>query len=150
MPRDEDAPLGEIKLKDFHAEERAIADISTGVRSFAFRSCKWNPSIEQDNVVVKIRENHEFDREFFEDHEPDWRYFMWWPNKCAFVRCSDLDETPDLRLVNGHETHAILSLALQGGNSSEESYERSLQYSYIDFIDTVKKTLRLTRVLSFT
>jgi cancer susceptibility candidate protein 1 len=149
LPRNEDAGQAEIKLKDFHAEERAIQDISTSVRSFAYRSCKWNPSIENDNIVVKIRENLEFDREFFEDHEPDWRYFMWWPNKCAFVRCSDLAEQPDVRTVAGHETHSILPLAIQS-YVTEEAYERSIQYSYIDFIDTVKKTLRLTRVLSFT
>ena len=150
LPRDEDAQLGEIRLKEFGAEERAIQDLSTAVRSFAFRSCRWNQSIEPDNIVLKVRENLEFDREFFEDHEPDWRYLMWWPNKCSFVRCSDLDETPDVRISQGHETHAILSLALQNGHVSAEAFERSQQYSYIDFIDTLKKTLRLTRVLSFT
>jgi cancer susceptibility candidate protein 1 len=92
LPRNEDAQVGDIKLKDFHAEERAINDISVAVRAFAFRSCRWNSSIEADNIVIKVRENLEFDREFFEDHEPDWKYFMYWPNKCAFVRCSDLDE----------------------------------------------------------
>lgn len=56
------------------AEEKAILDIATSVRAFAYRSCRWNSSIEPDNIVVKIRENLEFDREFFEDHEPDWRY----------------------------------------------------------------------------
>ena len=125
-------------------------DIATSVRAFAYRSCRWNKDIEADNIVVKIRENLEFDREFFEDHEPDWRYVNWWPNKCAFVRCSDLDETPDMRIIAGHETHIYLPLALQGGHISEEAQERSLQFSYIDFIDTVRKTLRLTRILSFT
>lgn len=125
MPRDEDAALGEIKLKDFHAEEKAILDIACSVRAFAYRSCKWNQTIESDNVVVKIRENLEFDREFFEDHEPDWRYVNWWPNKCAFVRCCDLDEEPDMRLVAGQETHAILPLALEHSHVSAEAVERS-------------------------
>lgn len=151
LPVNEDAALGEIKLKDFHAEERAILDIATSVRAFAYRSCRWNPAIEPEQIVVKIRENLEFDREFFEDHEPDWKYVQWWPNKCAFARCSDLDEAPDMRLPPGQETHAVLSLALQAGaGMSEEATERSQQYSYIDFIDTLRKTLRLTRVLSFT
>lgn len=150
LPRDEDANLGEIKLKDFHAEEKSILDIATSVRAFAYRSCKWNPTIEQDNIVVKIRENLEFDREFFEDHEPDWRYVNWWPNKCAFVRCCDLDEEPDMRLIAGQETHAILHYALEHAHVSAEAVERSQQLSYIDFIDTLRKTLRLTRILSFT
>ena len=150
LPRNEDVQLGEIKLKNFHAEERAIFDISIGVRAFAFRSCRWNQHIEEDNIVIKIRENLEFDREFFEDHEPDWRYFMYWPNKCTFVRCSDVAEEPDTRLAPGVETHLFMPLALEGGHSSEEARERCHQYSYIDFIDTVRKTLRLTRVLAFT
>lgn len=125
LPRDEDAALGEIRIKDFLTEERAISDLSTGVRSFAFRSCRWNQQIESENIVVKLRENLEFDREFFEDHEPDWRYAQWWTNKCSFVRCSDLDEKPDMRISAGHATHSMLSQAMQGGNSSEEAFERS-------------------------
>lgn len=101
--------------------------------------------------MVKIRENLEFDREFFEDHEPDWKYVNWWTNKVAFIRCCDLDETADMRIVAGQETHAILHLALiHGVNATEEAIERSQQYSYVDFIDSVKKTLRLTRIVSFT
>lgn len=101
LPRNEDAALGEIKLKDFHAEERAILDISCSVRSFAYRSCKWNSTLEPDNIAIKVRENLEFDREFFEDHEPDWRYLMFWPNKVSFSRVRDTDETPDVRIAVG-------------------------------------------------
>ncbi len=153
LPRNEDVEQAGISLKDFQAEERAIADISSSVRAFAYRSCRWNSTIDADNVVVKIRENLEFDREFFEDHEPDWRYVNWWPNKVAYVRCCDLDETADMRIAAGQETHSLLFQALQAAGTtlaSEEAAERSQQYSYIDFIDTVKKTLRLTRVLAFT
>ena len=42
MPVDEDAKLGGITLKNRAAEEKGIIDIATGLRSFAFRSCKWN------------------------------------------------------------------------------------------------------------
>lgn len=149
MPDDRDAEIGGIQLKNSGAEERAIIDIATGIRSFAFRSCKWNKQIDAENIVIKIRENIEFDREFFEDHEPDWRYVMFWPNKCGFVKCSDDAESPDTTLAKGHETQAILSLAIQGF-VTEEAYERCQQFSYIDFIDTVRKTLRLTRLLAFT
>jgi cancer susceptibility candidate protein 1 len=74
LPIDDDAAQAGIQLKDHNAEERAIADLSTAVRSFAFRSCRWNPHVDNDIVLLKVRENLEFDREFFEDHEPDWRY----------------------------------------------------------------------------
>lgn len=149
MPVDDDAKLGGIPLKSGAAEEKAILDISTTVRAFAYRSCKWNKSVEADNIVTKIRENLEYDREFFEDHEPDWKYVMWWPNKCAYVRCCDDSAAPDTRLVAGHETHAMLNIC-NFEKVSDEAYSRSQQYGYIDFIETVKKTLRLTRVLAFT
>lgn len=149
MPVDEDAKVGGIPLKDKAAEERAIIDIATGLRSFAFRSSKWNKSISADNIVIKFRENLEFDREFFEDHEPDWKYMMWWFNKCAYVKCSDDEDQADISIVQGHETHSIMALALKD-TVQEEAIDRCIQYSYIEFIDTVKKMLRLTRVLAFT
>lgn len=82
------------------------------MRSFAIRSSKWNKSLSSENIVIKVRDNLEFDREFFEDHEPDWRYLMYWSNKCAFTNVSDVSETLDSSLMTGHETHGILNLAL--------------------------------------
>lgn len=92
LPVDEDAKLGGIHLKERATEERAILDVASSLRALAIRSSKWNKSIDQDNIVLKIRENLEFDREFYEDHEPDWKYMMWWPNKCALVNVSDASE----------------------------------------------------------
>ena len=37
MPRNEDAQLAGIELKDRPAEERAIVDVALGVRAFHFR-----------------------------------------------------------------------------------------------------------------
>lgn len=55
MPVDDDAKLGGIHIKDRSSEERAILDIATSVRAFAFRSSKWNKSLDPENIVVKIR-----------------------------------------------------------------------------------------------
>lgn len=44
MPRDEDARLAGIELKDRAAEERAILDVSINVRAIHFRMAKWNRS----------------------------------------------------------------------------------------------------------
>ena len=44
MPRNEDAQLAGIEIKDQAAEERAILDVSLGVRAFHFQNCKWNQS----------------------------------------------------------------------------------------------------------
>lgn len=92
MPRNEDAQLAGIELKSQAAEERAIIDVALGVRAFHFRECKWNqscdqdkPGVPQENIVMRIRENLEFDAEFEEDYEPDWNYVMWWQNKVSYV-----------------------------------------------------------------
>jgi len=42
MPRDEDAKLAGIELKDRTAEERAILDVACNVRAIHFRKAKWN------------------------------------------------------------------------------------------------------------
>lgn len=55
LPVDEDAKLGGIHTKNRVSEEKAILDISTSVRAFAFRYSKWNKTIDSDNIVLKIR-----------------------------------------------------------------------------------------------
>ena len=118
MPRNEDAELAGITLKDHRAEERAVNDVGLGVRAFHFRSCKWNmtrdpenPGVPQENIVMRIRENLEFDMEFEEDYEPDWRYMMWWPNKCSFVEgCKQSQENNcNATLAAGQVTHGLLT-----------------------------------------
>lgn len=42
LPINEDAKAAGIELKDRAAEERAILDIVTTMRSYAVRSTKWN------------------------------------------------------------------------------------------------------------
>jgi len=73
MPDDKDAKTGEITLKDRAAEERAIQDITTSIGAYAFRSSKWSRPAPSEKVLVKFRENLEYDREFFEDYEGEWR-----------------------------------------------------------------------------
>ena len=158
MPRDEDAQLAGIDLKDRAAEERAIADVSLGVRAFHFRSCKWNmtrdpenPGVKKETILMKIRENLEFDSEFEEDYEPDWRYVMWWNNKCSFVEgCKESQETNcDPQITQGHVTHGLLSQACEPPMCSEAAYTRAQDLSFIEFSETLKRTLRLLRLFSF-
>jgi cancer susceptibility candidate protein 1 len=104
LPIDEDAKAAHINLKDRGAEERAIKDIVTTMRSYAYRSTKWNQALSEDRVCVKLRENLEFDREFLEDHEPDWTHAQWWNNKCAFNSCSEEDAELNDKLPDGMET----------------------------------------------
>ena len=151
IPDDRDFKLAGIEPKDSDAEERAIWDIVSSVDAYAFRSAKWNKNPKlNENVVIKIRENLEYDREFFEDYEPDWRYVMWWANKCSFVDCTDLQEDFEkkVNIPEGCETHALLHLTLQN-HASDEALERCQSYSQIRFIQTLKKFLRISRLFAF-
>jgi cancer susceptibility candidate protein 1 len=157
LPRDEDAQLGGIEKKDRNAEERAILDVACSVRAFHYRRCKWNqgesaenPGVGSDTIVLRIRENLEYDEEFQEDYEPDWKQVMWWSNKVSFVEgTKETDSKCKFRIAEGQETHSILQQALIQGVASETAKSRTSSYHGIEFIDTIKKTLRLTRLLAF-
>lgn len=150
LPRNEDAKLAGIQEKSRAAEERAIQDVAIGVRAFHFRRSKWNQTVDSESVVLKIRENLEFDRKFLEDFEPDWCYMKWWSNKCSYVRCrEDLDKCDD-RISEGEETHAMFEQTIAvSKNATEQAHPTCRDYSYIEFSDTVVKTLRLLRLFSF-
>lgn len=145
-------------MKDQAAEERAIVDVAMGVRAFHFRNSKWNqsrdqanPGVPPENIVMRIRENLEFDAEFEEDYEPDWRYVMWWNNKVSFVEgCrQDQEDNCNAQIANGHLTHVLLSQACEPPSTSEAASMICKDLQYIEFTDTVKKTLRLLRLFAF-
>ena len=99
--------------------------------------------------MLRLRENLEFDEEFLEDYEPDWRYMAWWPNKCAFqAGCKDTDEQCKAELTEGHVTHCLLSQAIVG-HSSDIAQCTTIDYTKVEFVDTMKKTLRLLKLFSF-
>ena len=100
--------------------------------------------------MLRIRENLEFDKEFLEDDENDWRQVVWWANKCSFVNgCKDTDAKCNVQIAEGQETHCLLTQAIGNEVCSEQAYLTAQDYTPIEFIDTMKKTLRLLRLLSF-
>lgn len=147
IPDDDDAERGGIHLKDKFTEERSILDISQTLKVFAFQSVKWSQQASEENIVVRLRENPDNDRVFLEDDESDWKSVMWWPNKVAYIKCKNCDETFNSEFLK--ETHAILPLAVKG-MQSDNAVETCQYYHDIDFIDNIMRTLRLTRLLSFT
>jgi cancer susceptibility candidate protein 1 len=157
MPRDEDAQLGGLEMKARPAEERAILDVACTVDAFHYRRCKWNQGesaensgVGMDTIVVRIRENLEYDESFAEDYEPDWKQVMWWSNKVSFVEgTKETDSKCTVRIAENQVTHSILRQTLVPEMCSAKALERCSSVSNIEFIDTVKKTLRLTRLLAF-
>ena len=103
-----------------------------------------------DTIVVRIRENLEYDESFAEDYEPDWRQVMWWSNKVSFVEgTKETDTKCTVRIAEKQLTHSILVQSLTPDVCNPKALERCSNVNNIEFIDTVKKTLRLTRLLSF-
>ena len=118
------------------------------LRSFSFRSCRWNLQAPKENIVLKVRENLEYDKEFYEDYESDWTYIKWWEDKkIAYVQTRDSDDEPNFKIEEGHETHSIFNVIAKD-RFSEEANERLNQFS-IRYQLTVKKFLTLLRLLTF-
>jgi cancer susceptibility candidate protein 1 len=108
LPKDEDHKLAGIQLKSAGAENNAINEIMASIKSFSFRSCRQNISATKNSILVKLRENLEYDREYFEDYERDWTYIRFWENKCAFTKSND--EYFDPEFPKDCVTHVCLSV----------------------------------------
>lgn len=136
LPEDEDAERGGIHLKDKEAEERAILDIAQTLKVFAFQSVKWSQTACAENIVVRLRENPDLDREFLEDDESDWKSVMWWCNKVSYIDSKNCDAEFNQTIMAGQVTHSMLSLAVKEVES-EKAQEECQYYHDIDFIDNV-------------
>ena len=60
-----------------------------------------------------------------------------------------MDSNCNATIAAGHLTHGLLSQACEAPSCSDEAYMKSKDLQYISFTDTVKKTLRLMRLFSF-
>jgi hypothetical protein len=149
LPTDEDAARGGIHLKDKDAEEKAILDVAQTLKVFAFQSLKWNQQAPEENIVLRLRENPDNDRVFLEDDESDWRSVMWWHNKVAYIKARNCDEDFNGDFLPEQVTHAMLCLGVKHMHS-EDTFEQSQYLHDIDFMDNVRRVLRLTRLLAFT
>lgn len=100
-------------------------------------------------MLIRLRENLEYDREFLEDYEPDWRYVAWWGNKCAFQKgCKDTDTKCNAQLAEGQVTHGLLAQSIES-QCSLQAYQTCIDYTQVELVNTLKKTLRLLRLFSF-
>jgi hypothetical protein len=95
-----------------------------------------------------MRENPDNFREFFEDDESDWKAVQWWANKVSFIKARNCEESFNGDIMDGQATHAMLPLAVKGVYS-EAAVDKSNYVFDIEFIDTVVRTLRMTRLLAF-
>ncbi len=66
LPVVEDADSAHICRKSVETEDNAIFDLSMGVRSFAIKSIRWSAALPNEQILVRMRENIEYDEEFAE------------------------------------------------------------------------------------
>jgi len=61
LPIPEDAKSANICSKSVDTEDNAIEDIAVGVKSYFVKSSKWSTTLPGDQVLVRIRDNLEYD-----------------------------------------------------------------------------------------
>lgn len=140
-----------IDLKNPEAEALAIQDVCFAVRSFFIKSSRWNHIINSEKIMLRMRENPELDEDFAEDQEKDWKTIVWWKNKVGAIKMRDSYENLNENLLDGTLTHARLDLLLTKDNlTAAELIDKFKDTQYIVFNDTLKRFLKLTKLLSFT
>jgi len=151
MPVSNDAVVAGITVKSEKTEELAIRDIAVSVRSFYVKSSHHSNSLVGDKILVRIRENLEYDQDFAEDQEKDWKSVCWWPNKCAVIKSRDSLNNCNEALLEGTETHSALDIVLRKHDLTHaDAIERMKDMQTLVFTETVARFLKLTKLLSFT
>jgi Cancer susceptibility candidate 1 N-terminus len=148
LPEDRDFEASGLTPKKQEAEDLAILDISMHVHTFSFRSTKWNKQVGENMVLARIRENLEYDSFYAEDEEHDWRTVSWHHNKCSLTGLKETSDENKIKPPDGHTSHFLLNLVMKD-NCTPEAETRMNEFRNVELSDTVKKVLRLLRVLSF-
>jgi len=118
------------------------------IRTFAFRSTKWNRLVEGEIVLTRIRENLEYDSFFAEDEEHDWKTVSWSWNKCCLTGLKEKSDEKKMKPADENTSHFLLNLVMKD-NCTEAAQARMNELKSVQLSDTVKKVLRLLRILSF-
>ena len=113
LPIPEDAKSTNITSKSVDTEDNAIADIALGVKAYYIKSSKWSTTLPGDRILVRIRDNLEYDEFFAEDQEKDWFSTVFWHNRCGIYNCRDSQMKCDTTFKEGTDTHATLEYVLK-------------------------------------
>mmetsp|Transcript_55421 Transcript_55421/g.154416 ORF Transcript_55421/g.154416 Transcript_55421/m.154416 type:complete len:639 (+) Transcript_55421:104-2020(+) len=164
MPEDSDAEFLEgYTVKNPATQARAYSDLSEIAAHWDIASSRHNKSLPEnrfgpgsDRAIVRIRENllcEQYDP-LDPDCDVDYQGVMFFPDKVCFVQSlegrSPCNETP----VAGHFTHASLYLCFEQapntGKQDSELLERlRVNSANVRFIEAVRQTMALMRLLSF-
>lgn len=150
LPTDDDATLAGI-TKTEGVEDKCIEDLSLACRSYFMRSSRWSNTLESHQVMVKMRENMDFDQEFAEDQEKDWKSLIFYPNKVECVKAKDSENKCRRELQNQSSSHSNLQMLLANYSlTTQEALDNLKREEYILFTEQVRRFLKLTRLFLFT
>jgi len=152
MPVDDDAEFVDgMTPKCGETEARAYSDLSELASVYDVCSSRHNKKLPRDQAICRIRENlyyEEYDAMDLET-ETDYKSVLFWPNKCGFVQSLESVSPCVEDLQHGHLTHSALSLALEQVSSPDATQRMGVSLSNVRFVETVRKTMSLLRLLSF-
>lgn len=124
--KDEDAAsLNNIVPKSFALEEKAYADIAQFCLFFVIASSRHNKCGEDADLAL-----FRISKQFLSDNPDDplqvpldddskWRCVRYQTQCCAFSATRECDDVPNLRIIEGHESHFNLYALLLDENSEE-------------------------------
>jgi len=165
MPEDADAEfLPDYVPKCPETEARAYSDLSEVAAYYDIASSKHNKKLSPEVALVRIRENPHYEEydPLDPDSETDYTSVMFFPDKSSFVK--SLESVPNeavLRgesnseaLLKGHLTHASFYLCFDkhpnpGANHPDLLQKLEVTCSNVRFIEAIRQTMALMRLLSF-
>jgi cancer susceptibility candidate protein 1 len=157
LPTDGDAEfLESYTPKHPDTQARAYSDLSEIAAFYDIASSKHNRSIVPERALVRIRENL-----LYEEHDPldpdcdsDYQAVMFFPDKACFVQSLEQKTPCKEEMVTNHFTHSSLYLCYNKhptlGAAIPETLQRlEVTCTNVRFIEAVRQTMQLMRLLSF-
>lgn len=97
-----------------------------------------------------MRENIEYDEEFAEDQEKDWKCIVSWRNKCAIYQLKESEEKLNEEVLEGTKSHTNLYILVKEHEVClEKATARIKDFKEVVLMDTIKRFMKLTRIISF-
>lgn len=83
------------------------------MRSFYVKSSRFSGALPNNKILIRVKENLEYDENFSEDQEKDWKSIQIYPNKVKCVKARDSMPFCDEKFVDDTVAHGDLQILLR-------------------------------------